>query len=156
MSLLLGPSKENIVAKIHRLTRLLILLQPPEGSAIHAQIALTKLDENCPDWTPREATEAEEMEVKKIRDIQGAIARHMGARKIGGISNSDTRAILGECFGPEFVEKLENYELALKSMDRRASGDNWNVAGNNWELPLLDSGEVAGENWQLSLLDGRF
>ena len=57
----------------------------PRGSPTYAASVSDKLDENCPPWTPRAASvaEEEEEELRKVRDSQNINLRHMDPRNLG-------------------------------------------------------------------------
>jgi hypothetical protein len=77
-----------------------------------------ELDENCPPWTPREASAVEEAEIKRIRDMQGLIRRHMGSRSMSSINARDMQAILTKNLGSSWVEAVPYYQNAVNAMDQ--------------------------------------
>jgi hypothetical protein len=80
--------------------------------------AQLKLDENCPLWTPREASAGEEAELRNIRDMQGHIRRHMGSRSMSSITTQDMQTVLTANFAATWSQELPYYQYAVNSMDQ--------------------------------------
>jgi hypothetical protein len=115
---LVGPNDKDAVEQIHKDTRIEVLLRPPQGSPMYAVAAFGKLDENCPPWTPRGASAAEDEEVTKIKDMQELIRRHMGSRSMSSINSRDMRDILVNNFGGGWSDALPRYQHAVNAMDQ--------------------------------------
>ncbi|KAI0836738.1 hypothetical protein F5Y06DRAFT_273248 [Hypoxylon sp. FL0890] len=116
LTLFFGQDKS--VSDVHRDMRLEILLRPPPGSPSDVRARMMKLDQNCPPWTPREASEAEAKEVEKVIAMQETIRRHMGSRGVREVTSNDMRDILVNNFGNQWSEMLHTYQTAVNSMDR--------------------------------------
>lgn len=112
-----------MVERIHKDERIGVLLRPPPGSPMYASAKLYKLDENCPAWSPREPSAAEEEQVRKIRDMQGRIRQYMGSRSMSSINSNDMREILVQNFGAGWSEALPYYQHAVNAMDQEVPVD---------------------------------
>ncbi|KAI0885385.1 uncharacterized protein GGS22DRAFT_143058 [Annulohypoxylon maeteangense] len=117
-SLFFGQNKSNSVTQAHKSNRMEALLDPPAGSSMDVMARSRKFDENCPPRNVRPPSQAEAGEIKKIRDMQETIRRHMGARGVEDVTSSDMRDILVKNFGNRWSEALQVYNHALNSMDR--------------------------------------
>ncbi|OTA69988.1 hypothetical protein K449DRAFT_437 [Hypoxylon sp. EC38] len=117
LTLLFGQDKDGF-SPTHTAIRHEILLRPPPGSPMDVMARSMKFDQNCPPWTPREASEEEVKEIESIRAMQETIRRHMGSRGVEDVTSNDMRAILVNNFGNRWAEMLQTYTTALNSMDR--------------------------------------
>jgi hypothetical protein len=90
-----------------------VLLDPPRGSPSRA--VNKDLGAGAPQPSPRPATAEESAKLQPIRDIQAAVARRLGSRKEP--NTQDMTAILTS-FGPNWVEMLPMYQLAINTMDQ--------------------------------------
>ncbi|KAK5682036.1 hypothetical protein LTR17_027418, partial [Elasticomyces elasticus] len=72
MRLLFGPLSSKLMLT-YREIRLQVLLDPPKGSMTHSWTRMFGLDNGCPVWSPRPATEAEQRDAQKIRHMQAAM-----------------------------------------------------------------------------------
>lgn len=115
---LLGLNEKDVVAEAQRDVRMEVLLQPPRGSPSYAMARQLKLDENCPPWTPREASATEKERLNKVRAMQELIRRHMGTRSVSTINTNDMRDILVKNFGAGWTEALSVYQNAINAMDQ--------------------------------------
>lgn len=104
--------------KSYKEARMAILIGSPPGSPNYAIAALDKAGTNCPPWTPREASVEEQQELKKTRDMQDLIRRHMGSRSMRSVNSDDMQAILVDNFGARWSEELQYYQDAINSMDQ--------------------------------------
>ncbi|TAQ86742.1 hypothetical protein B7494_g4946 [Chlorociboria aeruginascens] len=120
---LLGSNEKKLVQQIHQDARIEVLLRPPPGSPMYAMSKSCQLDQNFPpsQWTPREASPEEEKELKKIREMQETIRRHMGSRGVKDITSQDMTDILGKNSGANLDEALQRYMNAVNTMDRGGS-----------------------------------
>ncbi|CZR53953.1 uncharacterized protein PAC_03836 [Phialocephala subalpina] len=116
--ILLGENDRELVDRIHRDVRMEVLLQPTRGSSAYAMNARMKYDENCPPWTPREASADEVTEIGQIRDMQEKIRNHMGRRNPSSISTKDMTDILIANFGDRWSEVVQTYQSAVNAMDQ--------------------------------------
>lgn len=113
-----GRNDQDQIKKTHQDARIRILLRPPPGSPNWAMAKNLKLDENCPAWTPRPASTEEEAELKKIRDMQEVIRRHMSSRSMSSITSKDMQDVLTQNFGSGWVDALATYQSAINAMDQ--------------------------------------
>lgn len=115
MQALFGPNWRRDMTKAHEETRLEILLSPPHGSPSYAMNAATSSDLSSLARSPRPATDAEQQEITKVREIQEAVRQRVGAGKAP--SKDDMMAILMG-FGPDWPSNLQTYMLAVNTMDQ--------------------------------------
>lgn len=114
----LGRGGREEIERTHREIRIEVLLRPPPGSPMYVVATSLNLDENCPAWTPRAASAAEQAEVRKIRDMQGLIRSHMGSRSMSSITTRDMQAILTANFADTWVDEFPYYQTAINAMDQ--------------------------------------
>jgi hypothetical protein len=123
ITILLGPNDKDSISRIHKDIRLEVLLRPPKGSPMYALTAMQKLDENCPAWSPRQASATEEEDVRKIKDMQERILRYMGSRSMDSITSQDMSKILVQSFGRGWDDALPIYQNAINAMDQGVRAD---------------------------------
>ncbi|KAI2619645.1 hypothetical protein GGR54DRAFT_639968 [Hypoxylon sp. NC1633] len=129
LSLFFGQNET--IWRHHHNMRLEALMRPPPGSPSYVQVAMSKADENCPSWTPREPSATETKDLEKIRVMQNLIRSHMGARGVEDVSSADMSDILVKNFGDEWSAYIQTYTNALNTMDRgvRDPGFRYREAG---------------------------
>lgn len=115
---LLGWNGKDEIKATHQRVRREVLLRPPRGSPSWKLAQGLQLDENCPEWTPRPASAAEEKEIQEIRDMQELIKRHMGSRSISTIDVKDMQEVLVKNFASELSVKMQTYHEAVNAMDQ--------------------------------------
>lgn len=76
------------------------------------------LDNNCPSWTPRDASPAEAAEIQKIRDMQRKITEYMGSRSMSSITSQDMVTFLTAHYPDTWSSELQCYMAAINSMDQ--------------------------------------
>tara|TARA_R110002060_G_C2122201_1_gene98767 strand:+ start:574 stop:870 length:297 start_codon:yes stop_codon:yes gene_type:complete len=58
------------------------------------------------------------LQLKKIRDMQEVIRRHMGSRSMSSITSKDMQDVLTQNFGSGWVDALATYQSAINAMDQ--------------------------------------
>lgn len=122
------PTDEENIIDTHYGTRLEILLEPPKGSYFYVFPKSHNLDDDCPAWTPREASEEEESDLEWIAHMQTIIKHYMHAhkRKLSSIDNDDMIVILESVIGIagwDLEDEKKYYIAALNSLDMGYPGD---------------------------------
>ncbi|KAI1442712.1 hypothetical protein F5Y02DRAFT_236569 [Annulohypoxylon stygium] len=118
IALFFGQSTSDEVREYHRKNRLEALINPPMGSPMDVMARHRKWDENCPPLNITKASQAEEDELKSVRQMQDTIRQYMGSRGVEDVNFDDMRDILVDTFGPIWPDKLQLCQDALNSMDR--------------------------------------
>jgi hypothetical protein len=114
------PTDREHIDEVHYDTRIEILLESPKGSYFYVFAKSHNVDDTCPEWAPRGASEDEEDELELIKDMQAIIKRYMAARnrKLNSIDNEDTEGILYTHFGMDDIDYYgRTYIAALNSLD---------------------------------------
>lgn len=114
MKALFGPDWRASIGKNYDETRLDVLLDPPRGSpsyALHQWLSPDGRHER----SPRPATDAEQQVIGKVRAMQDAVRRRIGAGK--SPSTADMQAILSS-YGSDWTSHLQTYMLAINTMDQ--------------------------------------
>ncbi|KAL1878221.1 hypothetical protein Daus18300_002138 [Diaporthe australafricana] len=112
--MLFGPNWQKDIGARYQKTRLEILLDPPRFSKCQFIIDWM-INDQALKRSPRPATDAEQQEIVKVRQMQETIRQRVGARMIPTIS--DTQAIQAG-FGLYMTCFAETYMLALDTMDQ--------------------------------------
>ena len=124
ITILIGPHDKNkdLIQKLQHESRMEILLGAPPGSPAYALAHSLKMDENCPPWTPREASAEETGELQEIKELQDRIRAHMGSRSMKDLKTSDMQAVLTS-FGASWTEMMPRYQSAINAMDQGVRAD---------------------------------
>lgn len=117
LALFFGSRWSESIRDQHADLRLEILLEPPPGSPMHKYAEGLGLDAGCPrPWTPRAASADEARQLAKIRAMQDAIRRHVGARGVENNTTQDMFDIMVQQYGDNWVPEAKTYTNALNSM----------------------------------------
>lgn len=114
MQTLFGPDWHSSIGKDHDEARLDVLLDPPRGSPSYSMHQWLNPD-NRLERSPRPATDAEQQMIGKVREMQDAVRRRIGAGK--SPSSADMQAILSS-YGPDWTSHIQTYTLAVNTMDQ--------------------------------------
>lgn len=114
MQALFGPDWRRSIGKHHDEARLDVLLDPPRGSPSYALHQWLSPD-NRLERSPRPATDAEQQMIGKVREMQDAVRRRIGAGK--SPSSADMQAILSS-YGLDWTSHVQTYTLAINAMDQ--------------------------------------
>ncbi|KAK7750872.1 hypothetical protein SLS62_007135 [Diatrype stigma] len=117
LALFFGSGWRESTRDLHADLRLEVLLAPPPGSPMHKYAEGLRLDAGCPrPWTPRAADADEARHVAKIRAMQDAIRRHVGARGVENLTGQDMQDVLVQQCGSNWVTEYKTYQHAANSM----------------------------------------
>ncbi|KAI1418446.1 hypothetical protein F5Y13DRAFT_1401 [Hypoxylon sp. FL1857] len=116
LTLFFGRNQVEVV-HIHRGVRHQLFLRHPPGSWADKKVKSMNLDQNCPPWTPREASKEEAREIEGIKAMQETIRQYMGSRALSEITDGDVSKMLSSEFGtPLPIEVVEAFSAAFCSM----------------------------------------
>ena len=113
LALLIGPLWESNAADIFKEARIELLLVPPPGSP--NQFTYEELDVGCPRWAPRAPSEQEEVEIAKVKKLQGKMMEIMGDRK--EVTSADVKQMVLSV-GNNWAGGRKDVENAINTMDQ--------------------------------------
>lgn len=101
---------------LHQQVRREVLIKPPPNSPMNAKVVELNLDENCPEWTPREMNIEEREEIMNINMMILGIHRYVQVQGVGVATVDEAYGFIASWYEGDWPKSRHLFDYAVKAM----------------------------------------